>query len=190
MNGTDAADESWLDQLWRLYRPNVRRFLGRLVSDPNVIDELTQQTFVEAWCARSHRPDRPLPWLYAVARNLAYDHFRDRERGQAMWRKLCADPLVDDGGIGFSELNRDVATAWLMLRETDRQILQLSVIDGLSDDEIADVMRIRPGNVRQRRCRARDRLRDLLSEMDGRRISSRQPRVGGEPWAIPTTTTN
>src|SRR5262245_32769811 len=149
------------------------RFLARLVSDPNVIDELAQQTFVEAWCARTHRPAKPLPWLYAVARNLARDHWRDRERGLVMWRKLCADPLSDDGGIGLSELNRDIAKAWAALGEKDRQCLQLSVIDGLTDDEIAAVMRIRPGNVRQKRRRARDRLRDMLSAMDGRRAGSR-----------------
>jgi RNA polymerase sigma-70 factor (ECF subfamily) len=169
LDGTDAADEAWLDHLWRQYRPQVRRFVGRLVSDPNVIEELTQETFVQAWCARADRPLQPLPWLYAVARNLAYDYFRDRERGVALWRKLCSDPLFDDGGIGLSELHRDIARAWRALSDKDRQCLQLSLIDGLSDDEIAVIMRTRSGNVRQRRCRARDRLRCLLSEMDGQR---------------------
>jgi RNA polymerase sigma-70 factor, ECF subfamily len=168
-----SEDEVWLDQLWREYRPLVRRFLARLVQDENVIDELTQQTFVEAWCTRAHRPVRSLPWLYTVARNLVYDHWRERERGLAMWRKLLADPLFDDGGIGLTELNGDVARAWSTLKEKDRQCLQLSVIDALTDEDIAAVMRTTPENVRQRRHRARDKLRAALAEMDDRRAGNR-----------------
>ena len=171
-------DEVWLDDLWRQYRPDVMRFLARLVKDQNVIDELAQQTFVEAWCARDHRPARPLPWLYRVARNLVYDYWREQRRLLAMWRKLLADPLSDDGGIGLTELNGDVSRAWRTLKEKDRQCLQLSLVDGLTDDEIAAVMQIKPDNVRQRRHRARDKLRAALVEMDDRRAGSRSATGG------------
>jgi RNA polymerase sigma-70 factor, ECF subfamily len=159
-DGTEA-DRAWLAEVWS-YRPQVIRYLTRQGIDPSAIEDLAQQTCVEAWFKRSQMRGRPLPWLYGIARHLAADHWRSLQRRRSAWRKLCVDPLCDDGGVGYSELWRDVLAACQQMTSKERECLLLSVHDGLDDQEIASILRTSKENVRQQRHRARMKLQRAL----------------------------
>ncbi|HEU4422903.1 MAG TPA: sigma-70 family RNA polymerase sigma factor [Pilimelia sp.] len=177
-NGTENA-EAWFSDLWWRYRGPVVRYLARFVRDHDQIEDIVQQTFIEAWHKRGAIQGPPMPWLFAVARNLASDHWQGHLRGQAMWERLCAEPLSDDGGMGYSELWRDVAEACKALTPKERECLLLAVNDDLTDEEIAGVLRISRDNVRQQRHRARAKLQSALREVKGRRVTGRAGRGEG-----------
>ncbi|HKT05286.1 MAG TPA: RNA polymerase sigma factor [Rugosimonospora sp.] len=176
-NGT-AKDQAWLEEMWA-HRAQVVRYLARIVADPNAVEDLAQQTFVEAWQKRSQEPRYPLAWLYGIARNLAADHWRAMQRGRSAWQKLCADPLCDDGGVGYSELWRDVLAACQSMTNKERECLLLSFHDGFSDVEIASILRTSRENVRQQRHRARMKLQRALARGDDLERAGRLIRARG-----------
>jgi RNA polymerase sigma-70 factor (ECF subfamily) len=160
-------DEAWLEGLLRSYRAQVVRMLARYVIDRDAVEDLAQRTFIEAWRKRRERPERELPWLYGVARNLARGQWRADQRGEAALRKLSVDlsvdPTIHDGGIGYSELVYDIAEACKTLTANERECLLLAVQDGLTDHEIAEILKISSSNVRQLRHRARAKLQVALA---------------------------
>jgi RNA polymerase sigma-70 factor (ECF subfamily) len=171
--------ETWLAQWWALYREPVVRYLARFVRDHDEIEDLVQQTFMEAWSGHRSIQGQPLPWLFGVARRLASDQWHGYLRGQAVWERLCVQPLSDDGGMSYSELRRDVAEACKALTAKERECLLLAVLDGLNDEEIAGIVGISRDNVRQQRHRARGKLQDALREATGRRVMGRASRGEG-----------
>jgi RNA polymerase sigma-70 factor, ECF subfamily len=173
-------DEPWLDDLLREYRAPVVRMLARYVGDQDTAEDLAQRTFLEAWRKRDKLVGNPQPWLFGIARNLARDYWRREHRWQTAWRKLCTDPLWTDGGIGHSELAHDVVEACKELTDKELECLVLAVQDGLTDEEIAGILRISAQNVRQQRHRARAKLRAALSDLTGRRAGSRSASARGE----------
>jgi RNA polymerase sigma-70 factor, ECF subfamily len=180
------SDEPWLADLLREHWAPVVRMLARYVGDQHTAEDLAQQVFLVAWRKRgafvggTGEPREPRPWLFGIARNLARNHLRREWRRQVPWRKLCADPLWTDGGIGHSELAHDVAEACKRLTDKELECLVLAIQDDLTDEEIADILRISPQNVRQQRHRARAKLRAALSDLTGTRADSRSATARGE----------
>ncbi len=176
MDRDGEKDQAWLEELW-MYRPQLVRYLARIAADPSAVEDLAQQTFVEAWLQRSQVRGYPLAWLYGIARNLAADHWRATLRGRTAWQKLCVDPLCDDGGVGYSELWRDVLAACQQMTNKERECLLLSFHDGFSDGEIAEILNTSRENVRQQRHRARVKLQRALGRGETQRAS--RPLVKG-----------
>jgi RNA polymerase sigma-70 factor, ECF subfamily len=75
-----AREEDW-DALYAEQLPRVYNFFRYRVGDGPVAEDLASLTFEKAWRAR-HRYRRDLAgfgtWLFAIARNVAYDHYRAR----------------------------------------------------------------------------------------------------------------
>lgn len=83
------GDEEAFCELVQLYQARVRTYIGRFIRDPNVVDDLAQNTFLSSYRKlESWRGDAALgTWLLAIARNEALMYLRDerlrREREAA-----------------------------------------------------------------------------------------------------------
>jgi RNA polymerase sigma factor (sigma-70 family) len=68
-------------ELLRRHHEIVHTFINRLVRDPDLADDLTQEAFVKAFSQlESHRPEHSFSsWILRIANNHAVDHLR-RER--------------------------------------------------------------------------------------------------------------
>src|SRR5687767_10547951 len=66
-------------QLVRLYQARVRTYIGRFIRDPNIVDDLAQNTFLCGYRKLdSYRGDASLgTWLLSIARNEALMHLRE-----------------------------------------------------------------------------------------------------------------
>ena len=78
----DAAREGSADawcELVRVFQARVRTFIGRIIRDPNVVDDLAQNTFLSGYRRlESYRGDASLgTWLLAIARNEALMYLRE-----------------------------------------------------------------------------------------------------------------
>ncbi|MBI3350573.1 MAG: sigma-70 family RNA polymerase sigma factor [Burkholderiales bacterium] len=174
------------DMLVLKYQRRVERLLSRSVRDPADVADLCQETFLAAYRALpAFRGESAFyTWLYRIAVNAAKRHHGQRARLRPM------ESLDDDEGtFGTDATPSDDATpesllasrqlalglneAVEALADDQRQALLLREVDGLSYDEIADLMNCPPGTVRSRIFRAREavaaRLRPLLSGGGGRR---------------------
>ncbi len=172
-----AGSRAAFDMLVLKYQRRVERLLARSVRDPADVADLCQDTFLAAYRALpAFRGESAFyTWLYRIAINAAQRH-RARSRPE--------QPLTDDEGTFVTDLApTDDATPEAVLAsrqlaqgldeavdglvDEQRRALLLREVDGLSYDEIADLMNCPPGTVRSRIFRAREalaaRLRPLLS---------------------------
>jgi RNA polymerase sigma-70 factor (ECF subfamily) len=119
-------------------------------------------------------PGRPVrPWLLTIVRNQARDFWRRQRVRRTESIDASADGLlaqIADAGpdpeesARHAELRRRVWRAMAGLSADHREIVVLRDFHGLSYDELAAALEIRPGTVMSRLHAARQRLRTLLAE--------------------------
>lgn len=78
LEGSEAA----FSRILELHQAPVRGYLARFVRNPDAVDDLAQETFIDAYRSlatyRAHAPLRL--WLLGIARNRALGWFREQER--------------------------------------------------------------------------------------------------------------
>ncbi|MFG6415784.1 sigma-70 family RNA polymerase sigma factor [Roseateles sp. DC23W] len=171
------------DMLVIKYQRRVERLLSRSVRSPEDVADLCQETFLAAYKALpSFRGDSAFyTWVYRIAINAAKRHHGrqrpveslDDEEGTFGTQAAPSDDATPEALLASRQLARSLDEAVDALAEDQRRALLLREVDGLSYDEIADLMECPPGTVRSRIFRAREavaaRLRPLLN-------------VGGRRW--------
>ncbi len=157
----------------RVYDENVWRVFGFLayrVRDRDLAEDLTQATFeraLRAWARFDRRKASEATWLLTIARNLLIDHHRrDRSDPSAeIDERLLpsvSGPEADAGD--FTEL----LDALEMLKERDREVVELRFGGDLSGPEIAAATGLSLANVQQILSRSLRRLRLELEHADVR----------------------
>jgi len=182
------GDKRAFELLVAKYQRKLGRLLSRLVRDPAEVEDVTQEAFIKAYRALpSFRGDSAFyTWLYRIAINTAKNYL------VAMGRRAPTSTGFDhEDAEGFEEADqlRDSATpegelqgkqiaatvnrAMDQLPEDLRTAITLREIEGLSYEEIANVMNCPIGTVRSRIFRAREaiaaELRPLLGTDENRR---------------------
>lgn len=142
-------------------RPHLRRYALSLARDADDAEDLVQDCLVRALDkADSFEEGTHLRrWLFTILRNLHIDRRRRQSRrGIDLplndWEPALSRPASQEDRI---ELN-DVLSRFETLRECDREILRLSVFEGLPHDAIAERMNVAVGTVKSRLSRARATL--------------------------------
>ncbi|HEY3838499.1 MAG TPA: sigma-70 family RNA polymerase sigma factor [Bryobacteraceae bacterium] len=152
------GDASAATSLVRLLGPRLHRFfLMHLVSRRHA-DDLLQETWMRLHQVRSsYRPGSPvLPWLYAIARNVRVDHYRKAYRQEAheaqMDEHFEAAAPTDAGISGMEALLAE-------LPESQREVLVMLKVCGMSLEEVARATSSSVGSVKQKAHRAYETLR-------------------------------
>lgn len=104
-------------------------------------------------------------WLFGILRHVVLD--TQRSRGRRKTAGLVDQPSVERGPLDrvlHAEEAAAMRTAFGRLSPSDREVLELRVVAGLSSDAVAEVLGKKPGAVRMAQARALDRLRSLLEE--------------------------
>ncbi|KQV47020.1 hypothetical protein ASC95_26295 [Pelomonas sp. Root1217] len=174
------------DMLVLKYQRRVERLLSRSVRDPADVADLCQETFLAAYRALpAFRGDSAFyTWVYRIAINAAKRHNSHRasqrpveslddDEGTFGTGTAPSDDATPEALLAGRQLARELDDAVAALAEDQRRALLLREVDGLSYDEIGDLMNCPPGTVRSRIFRAREavaaRLRPLLGSGGGRR---------------------
>jgi RNA polymerase sigma-70 factor (ECF subfamily) len=172
------GDKSAFDMLVRKYQHRIAAVVSRFVRDYAECQDVVQDSFIRAYKSLSgFRGDSQFyTWMYRIAVNTAKNHLASKKRRPSFDVELD-DAENIDGGIYIQnndtpehELLRDeiaqvVSKALQLLPDDIRQAITLREMEGLSYEEIADVMNTPVGTVRSRIFRAREaidaRLRPL-----------------------------
>jgi RNA polymerase sigma-70 factor (ECF subfamily) len=164
------AVQALCERLFAEYERPLLNYLYRLLGDPALAEDLTQETFTRAWNARRSLPgvQNPRAWLYRIATNLARDHIR-RARLLA-WLPFFADEdrepaLFTDAPEGDPLEARQIRRALLKLAEEYRAPLVLYTCQSFSVAEIAATLNITSDAVKQRLVRARQQLREAYESL-------------------------
>src|SRR6478672_6827103 len=154
-------------EIYRLHASAVFRLAWMLTGNRADAEDLCADAFARALAGEERIAQATVrSYLYAIVRNLAASRHR---RPKVEWP--ADDALlagVADGEPGperQAELRQHLMRAGsglAALRDSDRQLLLLSGLDGLSAGEIADALALQPGHVRVRLHRARKQLASLI----------------------------
>ncbi len=174
------------------YQRRIERLIGRMVRDVDLVQDIAQESFIRAYRALPNfRGDSAFyTWLYRIAVNTAKKALLDMKRDPMVTESALrsqddegeetsrAESELSDGEtpealMASKEIAAAVNSAVEALSEDLRQAITLREIEGLSYEEIADVMNCPIGTVRSRIFRAREaiavKLRPLLDRRDGER---------------------
>lgn len=157
-----------LSALVAQHAAGVLRYLRSLVGDPDVAQDLLQETFLRLH-ARANGAGAAL--VFTVARSCAIDHVRRRQVRAR--REVPADAAADetstaragqrpDRDLENSQLRDDLLAALATLPEDQRSVFHLSEIEGLTYAEIAAIVGVSPGTIASRKHHAVRKLRDEL----------------------------
>ena len=185
------GDTKAFEMLVVKYQRRVERLIGRMVRDPDLVADIAQETFIRAYRAlpQFRGESAFYTWLYRVAVNTAKKALADVKRDPIITESARASGDEEDETSSLENVLRDDATPDALLAskqmaatvnaavdalsEDLRQAITLREIDGLSYEEIADLMNTPIGTVRSRIFRAREaisqRLRPLLDAPKGKR---------------------
>jgi RNA polymerase sigma-70 factor (ECF subfamily) len=182
------GDKRAFELLVLKYQRKLGRLLSRFVRDPAEVEDVTQEAFIKAYRALpSFRGDSAFyTWLYRIGINTAKNYLValgrraptttgfDNEEAEGF---EDADQLRDsntpESELEGKEIAATVNRAMDALPADLRTAITLREIEGLSYEEIANVMNCPVGTVRSRIFRARDaiaaQLRPLLGTEKDRR---------------------
>lgn len=151
--------------IYRSVFPDLVRFLHRKVWDEERARDLAQEAFVRAL---REEPEKPRPFLFAVAANLARDEARTAIRRKRHLTLLQggmeeAAPADPEGDMMHAERSARVRAALDSLSERDREVLLLWD-GGMSYGEIAAETGLAPGAVGTTLARARKRLLETYEQ--------------------------
>lgn len=155
------AQPDW-DALYAEHLPRIYQFFCYRIGEGATAEDLTATTFEKAWRARDrYRDDLAAfsTWLFAIARNVAKDHYRQhRELAQLDEAQAAGDAPLEERvqqTQDFARLLRLLA----QLPERDRDVLALKFGAALSHRDIAKIMNVSESNVAVIAHRAVQQLR-------------------------------
>lgn len=156
-----AGDENAFAVVVERYQARIARYLRRLVSDTALAEDLTQETFLSAYTAiRKTGTALALgPWLYKIATNHAYMHFRRQKVRRLLpfqhGPATAAAPPADTD-IGEQDLVR--RTLGQLPREYATCLL-LHMVEGFKHHEVGAILGISPEAARKRVARGSEMFR-------------------------------
>ena len=152
------ASVASLDEAFREHQPWLVQRLALVVGDAEEARHLAQQAFLRAAERWPLPPNQDVPrWLAVVGLRLALNERRRRRR----WGFLA---VRESDATWAMQTNPDLWRALMSLDPRARAALVLTVLDGYTQDEVADVPGVARGTVASWLSRSRDRLRPILEE--------------------------
>ena len=173
------GDKNAFNLLVRKYQHKVVNLVARYVNNPGDVPDVAQEAFIKAYRALpTFRGESAFyTWLYRIAVNTAKNYLTSQGR-----RPPSSDVEADDaesygGGEALQEvatpenlaltdeIQRTVFAAIEALPEDLRTAITLRELEGLSYEEIAEIMDCPVGTVRSRIFRARDAIDKKLKPL-------------------------
>lgn len=165
-----GGDTDAFGALYQRHMDAIYRYVYLRVGDTKDAEDLTEQTFLNAWEALpgyTHRGNPFTSWLYRIAHNVVVDHHRRR-------RPILSTPLADRGEqasrppttldqVIQAEEADTLAAAIAQLPEEQQQIVILRFVEGLRHAEVARIMDKSEGACRVMQHRALAALNRLLT---------------------------
>ena len=184
-----SGDQKAFELLVIKYQRRIFRLISRFIRDQSLAEDVAQETFLRAYRAIGQfRGDSQFyTWLYRIAVNTAKKAIADGARDPVVRESSTisddgetfapGEQLIDmetpEAVLGGREIARTVNAAMDALPEDLRTAIALREIEGMSYEDIAQVMRCPVGTVRSRIFRAREaiakQLRPLLGTKSGER---------------------
>lgn len=183
-----AGDKKAFGMLVEKYHRKLGRLLSRMIRDQAEVEDVVQESFIKAYRAlHNFRGDSAFyTWLYRIGINTAKNYLVSQGRRPQVLQEVEIEDVenFEDGfemrtmetpetALMTKEIAQTVNDTVASLPEELRTAITLREMEGLSYEEIAEVMQCPIGTVRSRIFRAREtiaaKLKPLLDTPDGKR---------------------
>ncbi len=165
-----GEESAFFREVYESVFPVLIKVVFHIVGSMEVAEDICQEAFIRFYKKKVNisSVDESRYWLIRVAKNLAFNYYRRREREYRAVTKLGKEkPLSDDGGIDAvfrTETEKIVKEALDSLPVKLRSVLILKEYGGLTYREIAKVLHISENNVKIRVFRARNALQQIIDK--------------------------
>ena len=182
------GDTKAFEMLVVKYNRRLGRLLSRFIKDEHEVNDVVQESFIKAYRALPNfRGDSAFyTWLYRISINTAKNFLANNNKRPIMASEITngdgevmdvveqvADNLTPEAELMNKQILQTVESAVAKLPEDLRRAITLREMDGLSYEEIAEVMQCPIGTVRSRIFRAREviaaEMRPLLDTSENNR---------------------
>jgi RNA polymerase sigma factor (sigma-70 family) len=175
-------DDHAFEELYRRYHDPIAGYVRRIVRDGGHAEEVAQETFLAALrgIRQTESEIQFKPWIYQIARNAAIDHYRRAGRVEEIsfdsaGAGVAFDVIASttpDASVLEAERFAHFRAALDELSDTQRRIIVLRELEGLSYREIAERMELSRAAVESALFRARRRLHAEYEQIhSGRRCA-------------------
>lgn len=167
VGATDAADEDReaFASLYKRQAPRIHRFLRDLLGETALASDATQETFARAYRSKKDLladPERAVPWLFGVARNVSLELRKARARHNRWTPPSEGEADSPESDLLGREAASVVNVALGKMSEDRRAVLLLRLDHGLAYEDIAKTMGFSLAKVKVEIHRAREVLRETL----------------------------
>jgi RNA polymerase sigma-70 factor, ECF subfamily len=159
-------------------RPALLAYILGIVRNSETAEDISQEAILRAHRSLSGLNDynRLVPWLYRIATNICRDHFRKKKRTREDTLGndsdlLCPHDQRDgdaprlDKVMECAEMGECVRRYFEELSDAYRAVVLLHDVEGMKNQEIADMLKISLDTVKIRLHRARKQLRSILKNV-------------------------
>jgi RNA polymerase sigma-70 factor (ECF subfamily) len=173
-----GEEEAWRE-VHRDHYPRLWSSVQRILNNPTLADDVVQETFIKAHrdIHRFHGQSQLGTWLYRIAINQSLDTMRKKVRTER-WLSFLSPVATEDSkmpalpegevassatlGLERADLRERIGGAMAGLSPEHRAVVQLRLIDEMSLEDSARLLRCKPGTVNSRLHYACEHLRRKL----------------------------
>jgi RNA polymerase sigma-70 factor, ECF subfamily len=178
------GDEQAFQELVERFKVPVFNFVWHQIGDPSEAEDIAQNVFVQVYksAARYEPRAKFTTWLFTIARNLCLNEFRRRHRHPVdsihALQKHSDDPHSEEpfqhpdptsrapyAEVMERELQEQIFEAIQQLPENQRSAVILCRYEGLSYEEIAEVLKLSESAIKSLMHRARETLKEKLHHL-------------------------
>ena len=171
--GSEAAFRALVQR----YRTRIMNLVCRFINDRDRAEEISQEVFLRVFRNRERyrKSGKFSTWIFTIAVNLTKNEIRSRVRHRGTFSLDAMDEESGGQGVSFpdskplpdedlnaNEIGRKVAEALHRIPARYREAVVLRDVEGLSYEEVGQILRIPGGTVRSRINRARLMLKERL----------------------------
>lgn len=175
VHSAQKGDTSAFGQLVEAHQSKIYSLCYRMTGNAEDAADLTQEVFLSAWRSLSRFQEQSSfgTWVYRMATNASIDFLRREKRRQVLSMTMEEDSEERQAQVPDErysphrlleqkEARQAVVDALAALSPEHRQVLVLREMEGLSYQEIGQLLDLEEGTVKSRIARARLALRDFL----------------------------
>lgn len=169
-----AGDSTAFEEIVKAYEDRIYNLCRYMLGNAHDAEDAAQEVFLKAFQnLRSFRPEASLyTWLYRIAVNTCIDYkrkpfflslFRKDASDEEMEYDIPSEEPSPERLLESKQLTREIHRALMKTSPKLRTVIVLKELEGLSYEEISEVLEISMGTVKSRIARAREELKQSLS---------------------------
>ncbi len=163
-----GSDDAYAE-LVRRYQDLLYRHAEGMAGSPDEADDIVQLAFIKAYrnLATCQNPDRVGAWMFRITANACKDHLKSRRRGGVAIEDvpgLAGDGADPAQSLESMDLRSRIESALRRLAADQREAFVMKHVEGMSYQEMGELLGVSVPALKMRVHRARDDLQELLGE--------------------------